>query len=663
MTVQKNFQPEELRYLRLLAKQYPTVQAAGTEIINLQTILNLPKGTEHFISDIHGEHEAFLHILNSCSGEVKAKLEELYGNSLSQRDRNDLATLIYYPAAKLAMVADAEEDLEEWYRITLHRLVEVCRWVSLKYTRSKVRTSMPEGYADIIDELLHLRSDETGKRYQYESIINTIISIGQAGEVIEAICHCIKWLTVDHLHIVGDIFDRGPRADIVMDSIMDCHSVDIQWGNHDILWMGAASGSRTLVATVLANSIHYNNLEVIETGYGISLRPLSIFANEEYRNCDLSCFDVKLMDNGVQHYSEKDKLLSARMYKAITVILFKLEGQKLQRRPEFQMADRLLLDKIDYESKTITIDGKTHTLADCDFPTVDPADPYKLTEEERHVIDQLTDSFRHSEKLQKHVRFLYSKGGLYKVFNGNLLFHGCIPMTEDGELLTFTIGGKERKGREFLDYAETTARKAYYDKRGTPERQFGLDFLWWLWAGRNSPIFGRDRMTTFERRLIKDESTWAETKNAYYSLYHDPDVCDMLLREFGLEGNHCHIINGHVPVKAKKGESPIKGRGKLIVIDGGFCKAYQPTSGIAGYTLIYNSRNLRIVSHQPFAGRQDAIYHNHDIANDSYIFEQMERRVLIAQTDQGRELQARVQDLMRLLEAYRSGAVAEDHND
>ena len=661
MEGKNTFSPEELRYLRLLAKQYPTVQEAGTEITNLRMILNLPKGTEHFLSDIHGEYEAFLHIVNSCSGEVKKKLDELFGETLSQQERDELATLIYYPSAKIAMVSDAVEDMEGWYRTQLDKLVQLCRHVSLKYTRNKVRAAMPMGFEGIIDELLHTQAGEAEKREQYENIIDTVIDIGQAGDVLEAICHCIKRLTVDHLHIVGDIFDRGPRADIVMDCLMNCHSVDIQWGNHDILWMGAASGSRTLVATVLSNSIHYNNLDVIETGYGISLRPLSIFANEVYKDCDTHCFQVKLTGSDAGQYTEKDKLLSARMYKAITVILFKLEGQKLLRRPEFKMDDRLLLDKIDYEKKTVRIDGVDYPMEDCDFPTVDPSNPYALTAEEKQVIDQLTDSFRHSEKLQKHIRFLFAKGGLYKVHNGNLLFHGCIPMTEDGKLMTFCIGGQERSGREFLDYAEKASRKAYYDKRGTPERQFGLDFMWWLWAGRNSPIFGRDRMTTFERRFIKDEATWTEKKNPYYTFYNDSAVCEMLLQEFGLTGAHSHIINGHVPVKAKKGESPIKGGGKLIVIDGGFCKAYQATSGIAGYTLIYNSRGMRIVSHQPFAGRKDAITFNHDIANDSQIFETMESRVKIAQTDQGRELQQRVDDLLRLLQAYRAGAVAEDH--
>ena len=655
------FTPEELRYLKLLAQKYPTVQAASTEIINLQAILNLPKGTEHFISDIHGEYEAFLHILNSCSGVIKEKIDEVFASSISKAERDQLATLIYYPQEKLELVVQQEVDLDEWYRITLHRLIEVCRLVSSKYTRSKVRKALPKDYAYIIDELLHTHWEEKDKKEYFENIISTILSIGRAPSFITALCQVIKRLAVDHMHIVGDLFDRGPRADIILDSLMDYHSVDIQWGNHDILWMGAASGSRTLVATVLSNSIHYNNLEVIETGYGISLRPLSIFANEVYQNCDTHRFAVKLTGEDKEHISQKDQLLSARMHKAITVILFKLEGQKILRHPEYGMEDRLLLDKIDYANRCITIGGVTYPLEDCDFPTVDPADPYTLTEEENQVIDQLTASFRRSEKLQKHVRFLYSKGSMYLCYNGNLLFHGCIPMTADGKLMSFTIGGHERSGRDFLNYAEKAARKAYYDAPGSTERQLGMDFLWWLWAGRNSPIFGRDRMTTFERRLIKDESAWTEPKNSYYALYQDPAVCDMLLKEFGLEGPHCHIINGHIPVKAKKGESPIKGGGKLVVIDGGFCKAYQPTSGIAGYTLIFNSWCFRIVSHQPFAGQQDAIENNHDIANSSDVFERLSSRMRISQTDIGRTLQAQSDDLCLLLEAYRSGAVTEGH--
>lgn len=663
MDSKRVFTPEQLHYLRLLSKQYPTVQSAGTEIIRLQAILNLPKGTEHFMSDIHGEHEAFLHILNSGSGEVKEKLEEFFGNTTTQRDRSDLATLIYYPKAKINLVAEQNEDMEEWYRLTIHRLVDLCRYVSTKHTRNKVRSYMNPDYEQIMDELIHLAEEGGSRRDQYENIINTIVQIDQAADVIEAICDVIKALVVDQLHIVGDIFDRGPRADIVMDSLMKAHNVDIQWGNHDVLWMGAASGSRTLVATVLSNSIRYNNLDVIETGYGISLRPLSIFANEVYKDCNTNQFQVKLTGSDKDQYTEKDKLLSARMYKAITIILFKLEGQKILRHPEYGMDDRLLLDKIDYESKTIQLGGKTYPLLDTDFPTVDPTDPYRLTEEEDHVIRQLTDSFQHSEKLQMHTRFLYSKGGLYKTSNQNLLFHGCIPMNDDGSLMSFPIGGKERSSKRFLDYAEKTARKAYYDKHGSPERQAGMDFLWWLWTGRNSPIFGRDRMTTFERRFIADPDTWTEPKNPYYTYYQDPAVCDALLKEFGLEGPHCHIINGHVPVKVKKGESPIKGGGKLLVIDGGFSRAYQSTSGIAGYTLIYNSRHYRMVSHQPFAGKWNAVHHNDDIANESVVFEKLDTRMRMCQTDEGSALQTRVDDLLLLLEAYRSGAVTEDHSN
>jgi len=658
-----HYSAEELRYLNMLARQYPTVQAASTEIVNLQAIMSLPKGTEHFISDVHGEYEAFLHILHSCSGVVREKIDELFATNVSRSERDQLGTLIYYPEEKLEELREQIDDLSEWYRITLHRLVEVCRLVTSKYTRSKVRTALPKEYAYILEELIHTRSEEADKRDYYENIINTIIDIDQAPGFIKSICEVIKRMAVDHMHLVGDIFDRGPRADIIMDSLMEYHSVDIQWGNHDILWMGAASGSRTLVATVLANSLHYNNLEVIETGYGISLRPLSIFANDVYKDCDVSRFKVKFSGDDAEVFSEKDKLLAARMHKAITIILFKLEGQKLMNHPEFGMADRLLLDKIDYENKCITLDGVTYPLEDTDFPTVDPADPYALSEEESAVINQLTASFQRSEKLQRHVRFLYSKGGLYKVYNGNLLFHGCIPMTEDGELMKFSIGCKDLSGKAFLDYAETTARKAYYDKPGSAERQFGMDFLWFLWAGRNSPIFGRDRMTTFERRLIRDESAWTEPKNAYYTLYNRSEVCEFLLKEFGLEGPHCHIINGHVPVKTKKGESPLKGNGKLIVIDGGFCKAYQPTSGIAGYTLIYNSRNIRIVAHQPFVGRQNAIRANTDIDSSTEVFDRMENRIKVSQTDQGRQLQSRIDDLRALLSAYKAGAVTEDHRE
>ena len=454
----KSYSPEELRYLQLLARQYPTVRAAGTEIINLQAILNLPKGCEHFISDVHGEYEAFLHILNSCSGVIRERLDQLFQDSVPRAELDSLATLIYYPEEKLEVLLPQIRDPGEFYRITLYRLVEVCRAVTARYSRSRLRGMIPEDYRAIIEDLLHTHSEEVDKQDYYKNIISAIVDTDQAPDMIAALSRVIKCAAVDHLHLVGDIFDRGPRADIIMDSLLHHHSVDIQWGNHDVLWMGAASGSRTLVATVLANSIHYNNLEVVETGYGISLRPLSVFANEVYQNCDVSRFAVKLTGDDAGRYSEKDKLLSARMHKAITVILFKLEGQKILRHPEYGMDDRLLLDKIDYAGKCITIDGKTYALEDTDFPTVDPEHPYELTAEEEAVIDQLTASFQRSEKLQRHVHFLYAKGSLYKIYNGNLLFHGCIPLTPEGELLTFRLGCKERKGKEFF------RSRTYYDR-------------------------------------------------------------------------------------------------------------------------------------------------------------------------------------------------------
>ena len=655
----------DLHYLQMLSRQYPTVQAASTEIINLQTILNLPKCTEHFISDVHGEYEAFLHILNSASGAVREKVDELFSTSVSKADRDQLSTLIYYPNEKMEEISRKmdSEELEEWYRITLHRLIDICRLVTSKYTRSKVRKALPKEYAYVIDELLNTNYEFHNKREYYENIISTIIDIDQSKDFIVAVCELIKHMVVDRLHIVGDLFDRGPRADIILDALMDYHTVDIQWGNHDVLWMGAATGSRTLVATVLSNSIHYNNLEVIETGYGISLRPLALFANEVYRNCDCSCFEAKFAGDDANNYTEKDKALAARMHKAITIILFKLEGQKIMRNPGFGMEDRLLLDKINYEKQSVVVRGVEYALSDTDFPTVDRSDPYRLSAEEEEVINQLTASFEHSEKLQKHIRFLYSKGGLYKVFNGNALFHGCIPMTEEGELMKFYLNGQELSGRTLMDYAEAVARQGYYAKPGSPERTAGQDFLWFLWCGRNSPTFGRDRMTTFERRLIKDETSWAEPKNAYYTHYNDPAVCDMLLAEFGLVGSSCHIINGHVPVKSKKGESPIKGGGKLIVIDGGFCRAYQPTTGIAGYTLIYNSNCYRLVSHEPFAGKQAALRKNRDITSTEVVFERMDKRVKIAETDIGSELQRQVDDLKALLRAYKRGTVKEDHRN
>ena len=558
------------------------------------------------------------------------------------------------------------EDMREWYRITFHRLIDLCCLVSAKYTRSKVRKAMPPEYAYIIDELIHTHyeKNEADKRDYYENIINTIIDLDRASNFLIQLCELIKRLAVDHLHLVGDIFDRGPGADVIMDSLMKYHSVDIQWGNHDILWMGAASGSRTLVATVLANSLRYNNLEVIETGYGISLRPLSVFADEFYRHCDISRFEVKIAKEDEDSVTDRDKLLCARMHKAISMILFKLEGQKIRRNPAFRMDDRLLLDKIDYETKTVSIGGVGYPMLDTDFPTVDPADPYALTPEEDTLINTLTRSFRHSEKLQRHVRFLYSKGSLYRIYNGNLLFHGCIPMHEDGSLMRFSLMGcEDLSGRAFLDYADRVARRAYYNKPGSPERQQGMDFLWWLWAGRNSPIFGRDRMTTFERYFIADKATHAEPKNPYYSLLENEEIVNRILFEFGLSGEESHIVNGHIPIEAKKGESPVKCNGKLLIIDGGFSKAYQPKTGIAGYTLIYNSYGLMLAAHEPFESVEKAVQEGSDIHSEMRIVQQVDKRMTVADTDTGKEMKEAVKDLEELLTAYRTGLIVENAQD
>ena len=653
-------QANDLRYLELLSRQYPTVQAASTEIINLQAILNLPKGTEHFMSDLHGEYEAFLHILNNCSGAVREKVDILFENSVSKEERARLATLIYYPEEKLEEIHETVQDLDEWYKITLNRLIEICRLVSSKYTRSKVRKALPKDYGYIIDELLNTNYEVHNKKDYYENIISTIIDIDRADDFVKSLCGVIKRLVVDHLHIVGDIFDRGPRADIIMDLLMKHHSVDIQWGNHDVLWMGAATGSRTCIAAVLNNSITYNNLEVIETGYGISLRPLALFANEVYRDVDTSCFAPRMFGDAAA-YNAKDLELAARMHKAIAVILQKLEGQVILRNPQFGMADRLLLDKMDLEKGTVQIGEREYPLLDTAFPTIDPENPYALSDEEAGVMEQLKFAFLRSEKLQRHVKFLYSKGSLYKCFNGNLLFHGCIPMNQDGSFMKFNIGCRGLSGKLFMDCADVIARQGYYARPGTKEKQFGKDFLWFLWCGRNSPLFGRDHIATFERRLVADDSSWTEEKNPYYSYYNDEGVCERILEEFGLKGPHCHIINGHVPVKSKDGENPIKAHGRLIVIDGGFCRAYQPTTGIAGYTLIYNSWGIRIAAHEPFSTTKDAIEHNKDIFSTTVVFDRMESRIKIKETDNGARLQRNIHDLKCLLQAYKSGSIKEDH--
>lgn len=659
---QKIYSESELRYLKLLSNQYPTAQSAASEIINLKAILNLPKGTEHFMSDLHGEYEAFTHIMSNASGAIKEKVDMLFSKTLSKNDRATLATLIYYPEEKLADINKNNNGTIEWYKETLNHLIEICHLVSSKYTRSRVRKCLPKEYSYIIDELLNTDFAVHNKKEYYDNIISTIIEINKADDFIFDVCNLIRRLIVDKLHIVGDIFDRGPRADIIMEYLTKHHSVDIQWGNHDVLWMGAASGSTVCIATVLANSILYNNLEVIEIGYGISLRSLAMFANEIYPHTDSVCFKTKVSNNNI-HYKPKDLAFSARMSKAISVILFKLSGLTITRNPEFNMNDRLLLNKIDYDKATINIDGKNYSLRDCDFPTIDINDPYKLSDEEIELIDQLRNSFLKSEKLQEHIKFLYSKGNLYKKYNGNLLTHGCIPMNEDGTFMEFNIGGKTLKGKQFLDYAEKIAYQGFYGKQGTKQKQFGEDFLWFLWCGKNSPLFGREKIATFERRLIKDQETWKEPKNSYYKLIADKTYCEKILAEFDLGGPHSHIINGHIPVKIKDGENPIKGGGKLIVIDGGFCKAYQETTGIAGYTLIYNSYVMRLSSHEPFCGVQKAIKNNTDILSTSTVFERLESRIKIKETDDGKRINETIKELKNLLEAYKCGALIEHSNN
>ena len=648
---------DSMRYLQILSKQYPTARSAAAEIIRLQAMMNLPKGTEHFMSDLHGEYEAFQHILNNASGVIREKVDLLFSHTLPAAERASLATLIYYTDAKLDEIREGAIDLEEWYRIMLGRLLEVCRLVASKYTRSRVRQALPADFADILDELLHLNYDTRNKENYYDNIIASVIRVDQAEAFITAVCDTIKRLAVDRLHIVGDIFDRGPRPDIILDQLMEHHSVDIQWGNHDVLWMGAAAGSRTCIANVLNNSINYGNLEVIETGYGINLRPLALFANEVYSQVDTTCFKGKALSTR----NTDDLSLIARMHKAIAIILFKLEGQVVKRNPSFQMEGRLLLDKIDCEQKTVTVEGKAYPIRDCDFPTVDPADPYALSPAEARLMEQLRFAFQQSEKLQRHAKFLYSKGGMYLICNQNLLFHGCIPMEEDGSFTSFPFDEGPLSGRAFLDRTEELARQGYYARSGSEERKRGKDFLWYLWCGKNSPLYGRSKMASFERLLIEDSTTWQEKKDPYYRHSLTEASCLAILENFGLSQEHAHIINGHVPVKSKDGESPIRAGGRLIVIDGGFCRAYQSQTGIAGYTLIYSSYGMRITSHEPFSGAEDAIQHNKDILSTTAIFETADARIKVADTDEGLQMQQSIEDLTQLLAAYRDGRLKENH--
>ena len=650
---------EDLRFLQQLSHAFPTIADASTEIINLEAILNLPKGTEHFLSDVHGESEAFQHVLKNASGTVKRKVKEIFVHSLRDMEMKELCTLIYYPEEKLQLVKKAERDIDDWYQITLNRLVRVCQNVSSKYTRSKVRKALPSEFSYIIQELLHESTIEPNKQAYTDAIIKTIISTRRADAFIIAMCQLIQRLTIDSLHIVGDIYDRGGGAHIIMDTLCDYHHFDIQWGNHDILWMGAASGNDACIANAIRTALRYANMATLEDGYGINLLPLATFAMETYKNDPCTQFQSRTSISD-EHFDEKTLRLFAQMHKAIAIIQFKLEGEIIMRRPEFHMDHRLLLNFIDYQEGTIKLDGRKYALTDTNFPTIDPADPYRLSTEERDIMDKIHASFINSEKLRKHMHCLYSKGSRFLVTNGNLLFHASIPLNADGSFKHVRIGKKEYWGRKLLDKTDQLLRTAYFEVEGKPEKLFAQDYAWYLWCGPDTPSFDKSKMTTFERYFIADEETYHEEKGYYYVLRNEQEVCDNILREFDVEpGPHSHIINGHVPVKTLKGETPVRADGKLIVIDGGFSKAYQPQTGIAGYTLVYHSHGFQLVQHQPFESRQKAIEEGQDIKSSTSLVEYAQNRVMVRDTDKGRQLRVQIYDLQKLLAAYRMGLLTE----
>ena len=645
----------DLRYLQLLARSFPTIADASTEIINLEAILNLPKGTEHFLSDLHGEDQAFSHVLRNASGAVKRKVNEIFSNTLRESEKKELCSLIYYPEDKLELIKSQEQDLEDWYQVTLNQLVRVCRNVSSKYTRSKVRKALPKEFSYIIQELLHESSVEPNKSAYVDQIICTIISTGRADDFIIAMCNLIQRLTIDLLHIIGDIYDRGPGAHLIMDILCDYHNFDVQWGNHDILWMGAASGNKACIANVIRLSARYNNLSVLEDGYGINLVPLASFAIETYANDPCQCFRVHAQeDSNLQEVS-----LNMKMHKAIAIIQFKLEGQLIKRRPEFNMDRRLLLDKIDYEEGTIKIDGKKYELLDKSFPTVDPNNPYELSEAEESLMNRLCMNFLNCEKLQEHIRFLFNKGGLYLCYNSNLLYHGCVPLDENGKFRKVKIGNKQYSGKELYDVLEYYARKGYYEQDNKDEHEYGKDIMWYIWSNENSPVYGKEKMATFERYFIADKEVQIERKDHYYRLIEKEEVVNNILKEFNVDVEKGHIINGHMPVHVKEGESPVKCNGKVMIIDGGFSKAYRGTTGIAGYTLIYNSRGLRLVSHETFTSTEDVIEKEIDVHSDTVIREISAQREKVGDTETGRQLKEQISDLEKLLHAYRTGQILE----
>ncbi|MCR5640113.1 MAG: fructose-1,6-bisphosphatase [Lachnospiraceae bacterium] len=635
-------------YLKLLGEKFPNARKAGAEIINLRAICALPKGTEYFFSDLHGEYRSFIHLLRSSSGIIRDKIQETYGNELSEQEQLELANLIYYPQKIIEEKELNKTNTKEWQKLTIHKLVHICSVVSHKYTRSKVHKKMPQDYAYAIDELLHVDEDDADKRMYYREILNSIIDINRGNDFIKALCRLIQNLTIDNLHILGDIFDRGPRADFIMNELMNFHDVDIQWGNHDVSWMGAAAGNPACIATVLRIAISYNTFDVLEDGYGINLRPLSMYAADVYGDDPCECFQLHLLEQNV--YDEINPDLAAKMYKAITIIGLKLEGQLIQRHPEYELDDRLLLHQIDYDKGTITIHGKDYPLKDHNFPTIDPQNPYALTKREQELVNILTASFTHSKLLQDHIRFIYSHGGMYKVCNNNLLFHGCIPMNRDGSFMEVHTKQGPKSGKAWFDYIEKKIVDAYFSDPclEKEKKQDAVDFMWYLWCGPKSPLFGKDKIATFEHVFLSDAQVKKEHFNCYYELSRKEEVVDRILEEFGIDPLHGHIINGHVPVKVTDGESPIKAGGKLFIIDGGLSKAYHAKTGIAGYTLIYNSRHLALAEHRPFVVGEEN-------TPTIKIVEQMQSRVLVRDTDIGKQLLEQIDDLTQLIEVYEDG--------
>lgn len=650
---------EDMRYLQLLSQSFPTVAEASTEIINLQAILNLPKGTEHFLADIHGEYEAFIHVLKNASGNIKRKVNELFGNTLRESEKRELCTLIYYPEQKLELVKHNETDIDDWYHITLHQLVAVCRDVSSKYTRSKVRKSLPADFSYIIQELLHEHTEDHDKTAYVNVIVDTIISTGRADDFIIAIANVIQRLAIDSLHILGDIYDRGPGAHIIMDTMRKYHSWDMQWGNHDILWMGAAAGNDACICNVIRLSLRYGNLPTLEEGYGINLVPLATFAMETYKNDPCTEFIPKTT-GGASQLDEKTLRLTAQMHKAIAVIQFKVESQIIAKHPEWKMNDRCLFEHVDYQNGTIDLQGKTYKMSSCSFPTINPAAPSELSPEEEILISKLHHSFSVCEKLHKHIRVMLQHGCMYGIYNNNLLFHASCPLNEDGSLKEVEIyPGKKYSGRALMHHTGMQIRTAFQQDSVPEERDYAIDYFLYLWCGPESPLFDKSKMATFERYFIADKETHVEEKGYYFKLRDDEKVIDHILDAFGVVGSNRHIINGHVPVRTLKGENPIKANGKLMVIDGGFSKAYHNETGIAGYTLVYHSRGFQLVQHEPFTSAEDAIKRGTDIKSTTQIVEMSNRRMLVADTDIGVELRKQIDDLEELLYAYRHGYIKE----